>query len=268
MQATATRPVTTRAGSRRRSAARSPDGPRPARGRRNSLRSRPGTWQGGLGVCIIVASAAIGAIGTMLSRSEPGFLLQLCVVAGTVSAALAIRPNAGRMIIPVPVLSYVAAALLSGIVFNRSVASSRTALALAAAQWIANGFFAMMLATVLAVGIVTGRWYLWHRRRPGPDDQDWRPPMTRGGSGPPQGARPAAPSPPKPAQSPPAGPARADRRPTEVWSDPGPRGTGPRPGSAPQIPQRPTGPTGPQTWRTQGSPRRAGSEPYNFSSGA
>jgi len=41
----------------------------------------------------------------------------------------------------------------------------RTALAIGAAQWIASGFFAMAIATVLAVGLVTLRWYLWRRRQ-------------------------------------------------------------------------------------------------------
>ena len=39
-----------------------------------------------------------------MTRSAPGFLLGLVVVAGTVIAALAVRPRAGRMIFPVPVL--------------------------------------------------------------------------------------------------------------------------------------------------------------------
>src|SRR6266851_978286 len=139
-----------RAHGMRRDTARGAGGARDAHRRRNP--QRPGRWgslQGGLGVCIIVASAAIGAVATMVTRSAPGFLLGLCVVAGTVAAALAVRPRAGRMIIPVPVLFYLVAALISGVVYNRSADSSRTALAIAAAQWIANGFFAMVLATVL-----------------------------------------------------------------------------------------------------------------------
>ena len=69
------------------------------------------------------------------------------------------------MIFPVPVLSYLVGALISGFVFNRS-GTSKTALAIGAAQWVANGFFAMALATVLAVAIVAVRWYLWRRSRP------------------------------------------------------------------------------------------------------
>ena len=147
-------------------------GPRDTRGRRNPRRAPgPGWWgalQGGLGVCIIVASAAVGTIATMVTRSAPGFLLGLCVEAGTVVAALAVRPRAGRLIFPVPVLSYMVGALISGYVFNRSNGTSGTALAIGAAQWIADGFFAMALATVLAIVIITVRWYRWRHRRPAP----------------------------------------------------------------------------------------------------
>ena len=152
-------------------------------GRRNSRRSPgPGRWgalQGGLGVCIIVASAALGTVATMVTRSAPGFLLGLFVAAGTVIAALAVRPRAGRMIFPVPVLSYLVGALVSGIIYNRSAGTSKTALAIGAAQWIANGFFAMALATVLAIVIITARWYLWRRRREVSRAPDWPvPPYT------------------------------------------------------------------------------------------
>ena len=102
----------------------------------------------------------------MVTRSAPGFLLGLFVVAGTVVAALAVRPRAGRMIFPVPVLSYLVGALVSGFIYNRAAGTSKTALAIGAAQWIADGFFAMALATALAIAIITARWYLWRRRRP------------------------------------------------------------------------------------------------------
>src|SRR6266496_515330 len=75
------------------------------------------------------------------------------------------RREVGRGIFPVPVLSYLVGALISGFVFNRS-GTSKTALAIGAAQWVANGFFAMALATVLAVAIVAVRWRLWRRSRP------------------------------------------------------------------------------------------------------
>jgi hypothetical protein len=203
-----------------------------------------------------VASAAAGTIATMMTRSAPGFLLGLFVVAGTVTAALVVRPQAGRMIFPVPVLSYLVGALVSGFVYNRSTGTSRTALAIGAAQWIADGFFAMVLATLLAIAITTARWYLWRRRRPvpAPRDRDWTPPG---------GTRPGPP-----------------RRPPEAW-DPAVPGSEPgypgRPG-APRSPRAPAGPRAPSAqggWN-EADPRgaarrpgpRPGTGPYNFSSGA
>jgi len=219
-----------------------PAQPREARGRHNPRRApRPARWgglQGGLGVCIIVASAAGGTIATMVTRNAPGFLLGLCVVAGTVIAALAVRPRAGRLIFPVPVLSYLVGALVSGYVYDRSTGTSRTALAIGAAQWIADGFFAMALATVLAVVITTIRWILWRRRRPVARDPDW--PTVSG----PEPGYPARPGPPR----------------------------GPR---APEGPRTPRGPGGQGAWNDadpHGGARRPaprpGTGPYNFSSGA
>src|SRR5207248_11655246 len=155
--------------------------------RRSPGRGRWGTLQGGLGVCIIVSSAAVGTIATMVSRSTPGFLLGFFVTAGTVAAALAVRPSAGRTIVPVPALAYLVAALISGVVFNRSAATSKAALAIGAAQWVADGFFAMVLATLLAITITVARWYLWRRSRPvvgarawsGPAPTPTRPPRGR-----------------------------------------------------------------------------------------
>ena len=203
----------------RRAGGRDGGGSRDTRGRRNPRRAPgPGRWgalQGGLGVCIIVASAAVGTIATMLTRSAPGFLLGLCVEAGTVVAALAVRPRAGRMIFPVPVLSYLVGALVSGYVYNRSAGTSKTALFIGAAQWIADGFFAMALATVLAIVIITVRWYLWRRRR-----------------------RQVPPRPPQAAPWPPEGP-RVQRGPggQEGWNDAyprrGARRPAPRPGTGP-----------------------------------
>ena len=88
------------------------------------------------------------------------------------------------MIFPVPVLSYLIAALISGVVFDRSTGVSKTMLAIGAAQWIANGFSAMVLATVLAVVIITVRWFLWRRGRPATRKPDWPVPRAPGPPGP------------------------------------------------------------------------------------
>ncbi len=93
-----------------------------------------GSMRGGLGVCIVISSAALGAIASSASGSGPGFLLGLLVVLGTVTAALAVRPRVGWMILPVPALSYLVAALASGIVVQLNSRLPMMQLAIMAAQ--------------------------------------------------------------------------------------------------------------------------------------
>jgi hypothetical protein len=125
-----------------------------------------GSLSGGLGVSVIAGSAVIGAVATIVIRSEPGSVLGLSVLAGTVAAALTVQPRTGRLIFPVPALSYLLAALAAGVVYDRS--TNKTELAVGAAQWIANGFFVMVLATLLAIALTTVRWVMWRRDQRGP----------------------------------------------------------------------------------------------------
>lgn len=179
-----------------------------------------------------------------MTRTAPGLVLGASVVSGTVVAALAVRPRAGRLIFPVPALFYLIAALTAGIIYDRSADSSRTALAIDATQWIANGFFAMMLATVLAIALTGVRWYLWRRDR--------RVPAAPG-----RASRPAGAPRRTEANTQEFG-SRADPRGPGGWSNPG---TPSRPGQRRQGPQRPRDPD-------QRPGPRPGSGPYNFSSGA
>ena len=124
-----------------------------------------GSLRGLLGVCIAISSTALGAIATIVTGSEPGFLLGFFLVVGTVAAVLAVYPGHGRMILPCR-RSYLVAALVSGIFYERTLdwPMTMTSLSIMATQWIANGFFAMALATVLAAAVTTARWHLWRRR--------------------------------------------------------------------------------------------------------
>ncbi len=198
-----------------------------------------GSLQGGLGVCLIVGSTAIGAIATMAMGSAPGLMLGVFVVIGTLAAALAVRPSAGRLIFPVPALSYLVAALVAGIIYNRSDDSSKAALAIAATQWIASGFFPMAIATAVAVVLITVRWCLWRTRR---------------------GAGTSVPGP-GPARRPQAAPAASadSRYPDSRDRGPGPAGAG-------------AGGWNDASWNNDRPPGRGyrppGSGPYNFSSGA
>jgi hypothetical protein len=184
----------------------------------------------------------------MVGRVQPGLALGLFVLAGTVAAALTVEPRAGRLIFPVPALSYLIAALVSGVAYNRSSDSAQ--LAVGATQWIANGFFVMVLATLLAIALTTVRWILWRRHGRSPLAADWTTPAS-GVSGP----------------RPPHG------------GTPGPGGWGePRSGGGPQGFGGPQAFAAPRDFerRAPGWPPEPGRNPYqrpgpgsyNFSSGA
>ncbi len=117
-----------------------------------------GTRPGRLGVFAVIGATLLGLVITLLSGTEPGLILGVFVVAGTVAAALAVRPGAVYLIFPVPAPAYAVAAVIAGLVHDRGVDTSRTALALSAAQWIAGGFVAMAVATALALLIGGYRW--------------------------------------------------------------------------------------------------------------
>jgi hypothetical protein len=106
----------------------------------------------------VVGATVIGLLITLLSGTEPGVVLGVFAVGGTVAAALAVRPGAVYLIFPVPALAYAVAAVIAGFVHDRGVDTSHTALAISAAQWIAGGFVAMTVATGLAVLIGGYRW--------------------------------------------------------------------------------------------------------------
>jgi len=102
----------------------------------------------------------IGAVATVASHREPGQALGAFVIAGTLAAATIVRARSAYAIIPVPALAYAVAAGVAGSVHDRAADTALTALAVNAAQWIAGGFVAMILATALAVLITLARWML------------------------------------------------------------------------------------------------------------
>jgi Domain of unknown function (DUF6542) len=126
----------------------------PQPGRTPLWGSRPGR----LGVFVVIGCAALGLLVTVLARAGPGTLLGASVVAGTAAATLAVRPRSVYVIIPVPALAYVVAATIAGLIHDRANDGSLTGLAVHAAQWIAAGFLAMSVATLLAIVATAVRW--------------------------------------------------------------------------------------------------------------
>jgi hypothetical protein len=222
-------------------------------------------------VCVIAASAALGAVATIVTRAQPGLALGLFVLAGTVAAALTIEPRAGRLIFPVPALSYLIAALAAGAVYNHS--GNKTELAVGAAQWIANGFFVMVLATLLAIALTTVRWLLWRRSGQVPLAADWpaettapRTPWPGGTAAASGWGDPRSPGPrpvPEPPRMPPVPGAGQG-----TGAGPGPGSWGPEQRPRPTFTPNPNLPPGPSRAPYQGPGGRPGSGPYNFSNGA
>jgi hypothetical protein len=121
----------------------------------------------------VIGATLLGMVITVLAGREPGVVLGVFLVVGTVAAALAVRPGAAYLIFPVPALAYPVAAFIAGLIHDRGVDTSHTAFALSAAQWIAGGFIAMLVATALAV-LIGG--YRWLREEPASDDRAANPP--------------------------------------------------------------------------------------------
>ncbi len=147
-----------------------------------------GTLTGAAGIIIIAVSALIGAVITVIMRRDPGNVLGVVVLIGTVLACLAVRARSVRLLIPVPTLSYVPAALIAGSINDRALDTTHTADALNAGSWIASGFLMMTLATIAALVFTGLRLFLdwrYHPQprqysRPRPVGDDWDAPRRTG----------------------------------------------------------------------------------------
>jgi hypothetical protein len=129
------------------------------------LRRAPGLrWLGTLSTRvatgILFVAALIGVLGTLLTGSEPGKLLSYLVIIGSVIAALGIRRRSLYLLIPLPALTFFICAVLTGVVKDRHIDTSKTEFGLTFLQWIAGVFFAMCTATILVLLIGAGRWLL------------------------------------------------------------------------------------------------------------
>jgi hypothetical protein len=107
---------------------------------------------------LVITGAMAGLIGTVLTGSEPGFVLGAGLILGTLCGAVAVQPRAAYVIIPVPALAYAVAAILAGLIHDRAIDTSRSALAVGLTQWVASGFLVIVTATLLAIAIAAIRW--------------------------------------------------------------------------------------------------------------
>lgn len=135
-----------------------PAPPDPAQAQR-AWGSRPGR----LGPITVVFGAVAGGSLTVVGGFEPGWLLGLFVIIATVAGTTAVRRTSAYMVIPVPALAYFVAAVIAGLIHDRSVDTSRAILLVNAVQWSSDSFPWMVLATVIAIAITIGRWLMTGR---------------------------------------------------------------------------------------------------------
>jgi Domain of unknown function (DUF6542) len=264
--------------------------------RRQGVLGWLGTLSGAAGIGIVAGSALLGAVITVVQRQDPGAVLGVLLLLGTIVAGFAVRTRSVRLIIPAPVFCYVPTAVIAGAINDRNVDSSKIGLIIHGGKWISSGFTAMTFATIVAVMITGLRLFLGYRtrlrrpragagqpRRPGPDGTGPRQrgprPLVKDRFAPGQDedmdglTRPmgqVGPAPTGPIGGTAAGPGSGPRRPPPgsggYPSPPGSGGYPPAPGSGP-YPQpqgsgaypRPQGP-GPHTQPPR--PGQQGSGPY------
>jgi hypothetical protein len=208
----------------------------------------------------LVAGTLIGIVATLVTGSEPGFLLSLFIIIGAVIATLGVRPGAVYLLFPLPAFAFFAGAVITGKIHDSSLSSSTAGLAAGFTQWIAGIFIPMCAATILVLLIGGARWLLSRQLvggqfpmsedrpgtsrspRPRPDVDPWTEPTTaRNRPGPRPGNAPW----PGPDGARPARPARDDRDDRDPWNDPRPSAD-PRAAADRRPPNRNVPPAAPQ----------------------
>jgi hypothetical protein len=106
-------------------------------------------------VMVFYAAAVLGAIATLITKSGPGGLLGGLIIVGAVLSALGIRRRKLYLLLPLPTLTYLVLAILTGAVHDHGTDGSTTGLGVNFLQWIGNGFLSLFAATIL-VGVIYG----------------------------------------------------------------------------------------------------------------
>ena len=170
---------------------------------------------------VLIGATVAGVAVTVIARKEPGDLLGSFIIVGSLAAVLGVRRGAVHLFFPMPALAFFVAAVATGIVHDRQLASSTAGLGASFAQWVAGIFWPAVVATILVLLVGGGRWLL-------------KRPLVTGGSSLPAGR----PVPPGNART-----SRGFRRPVDSWAaDPAMDGGAPRSRTGP-TPRQGTGPT-------------------------
>ncbi|MHB1432970.1 MAG: hypothetical protein ACYCVZ_12740, partial [Streptosporangiaceae bacterium] len=154
------------------------DGPRPGADEDDSALDaagprRIGSMSARVGAAVIAGGAVLGLLVALVDGGQPAQVLGLVgvfVIIATIAAGVLVRSGATYLLIPIPAPAYAIAAVIIGLLRDQVALSSHTALAVSAAQWAADGFFSMAIATAAAVGMTAVRLaadWVYHRRSAG-----------------------------------------------------------------------------------------------------
>jgi uncharacterized membrane protein len=118
------------------------------------------TW---MALLLLAGGAALGVIVTLIAGQEPGDLLGVFVILGSIAAALAIKRGKVYLIFPAPALTFFVAAILAGKVHDAKLGSSTAGLASGFTQWTAGIFIPAVVATIIVLVIGGLRWMFDHQ---------------------------------------------------------------------------------------------------------
>ena len=111
-------------------------------------------------VLVFTGTVLAGTILTIVMGQEPGFLLGLFLILGSVAATAMVRRGGAHKFIPLPALAYLVAATFTGMAHDSGSLNSSRQFVLDFLTWIGGSFVAVTASTILVVLIALTRWLL------------------------------------------------------------------------------------------------------------
>ena len=100
-----------------------------------------GSWPPRRAVLVLLGAALLGLIGTVVIGRDPGFLIGLSILVGSVAAAIGTRRAVHRLI-PLPALSYLVATFVAGYLHDKANLNTTKEFSTSFLSWIGSAFFA------------------------------------------------------------------------------------------------------------------------------
>jgi hypothetical protein len=117
-----------------------------------------GSWRERRAVLVLLGFALLSLVGTIVLGRDPGFLIGISLVAGSVIAAIGVQRGAVHRLIPLPALSYLVTITVAGLVHDWGDLNNSKQEITSFLTWIGGAFLGLVAATVLVVLIAFIRW--------------------------------------------------------------------------------------------------------------